>query len=113
MELINGREISDDIRLQVKEKVQTAGISPNLAIIIVGDDKESLLYVGLKEKAVGFIGGTVQHLVLPGNTSQTAGRLVAANQIPVSMGFCLLNHAGSRRWCNATVLIRMWMVLIQ
>ena len=44
MELINGREISDEIRLQVKEKVQTAGISPNLAIIIVGDDKESLLY---------------------------------------------------------------------
>ncbi|HQA49176.1 MAG: bifunctional 5,10-methylenetetrahydrofolate dehydrogenase/5,10-methenyltetrahydrofolate cyclohydrolase [Syntrophomonadaceae bacterium] len=91
MELINGREISDEIRLQVKEKVQTAGISPNLGIIIVGDDKESLLYVGLKEKAVSFIGGTVQHLVLPGNTSRETllERISKLNQDPSIDGILL------------------------
>lgn len=72
MELINGRQISDEIRLRVKEQVQTAGVSPNLAIIIVGDDKQSLLYVGLKDKAVSFIGGTTQHIALPGSTSREA-----------------------------------------
>lgn len=70
MELIEGKKISDEIRQRIKEQAQAAGISPHLAIIIVGDDKESLLYVGLKDKAVNFIGGTTRHIVLPANTAR-------------------------------------------
>ena len=58
METIKGREIADEIRIRVKEQVEASGFNPNLAIIVVGDDKQNLLYVGLKDKAVSFIGGT-------------------------------------------------------
>ncbi len=70
METINGREISDEIRLRVKEQVEASGVRPHLAIIIVGDDKQNLLYVGLKDKAVTFIGGTTRHITLSGKTTR-------------------------------------------
>lgn len=70
METINGREISDEIRLRVKEQAEASGVSPHLAIIVVGDDKQNLIYVGLKDKAVSFIGGTTRHVNLPGKTTR-------------------------------------------
>lgn len=70
METIKGREIADEIRMRVKEQVEASGFNPNLAIIVVGDDKQNLLYVGLKDKAVSFIGGTTHHINLPGKTTR-------------------------------------------
>lgn len=70
MELINGRQISDEIRQRLKEKVQDAGTIPHLAVIVVGDNKETLIYVGLKDKAVSFIGGTTRHITLPADTTR-------------------------------------------
>lgn len=91
MELIEGRLISDEIRQRVKEQVQAEGISPHLAVIIVGDDKETLLYVGLKDKAVSFIGGTTRHIVLPADTSREAllEEIYKLNQDPQVDGILL------------------------
>ena len=48
---------------------------PHLAVIVVGDDKETLIYVGLKDKAVSFIGGTLPGilscLIHPGGVIDT------------------------------------------
>lgn len=50
--LINGKEISDEIRASIKQANQRDGLQPCLAIVNVGDDKENLIYIGLKENAV-------------------------------------------------------------
>jgi methylenetetrahydrofolate dehydrogenase (NADP+)/methenyltetrahydrofolate cyclohydrolase len=49
--LINGREIADRIRSKVKERVSAMDPKPGLAVILVGDDPASHLYVSLKKKA--------------------------------------------------------------
>lgn len=70
MEVINGSRIAEEIRIRIKEEVEAAGLCPNLAIILVGDDKESLVYVGLKDKAISFIGGQTQLVTLDADTSR-------------------------------------------
>lgn len=70
MEIIKGREIADEIKSALKDANEKDGISPCLAIIVVGDNKESLLYVGLKDNAVVSSGGKTRHTILP----QDAGK---------------------------------------
>lgn len=57
--LINGKEISDYIKNQVKDEVSyltEKGISVGLAVIIVGDNPASKVYVANKEKACEALG---------------------------------------------------------
>jgi len=49
--IIDGRQIALAIRKQLKEKVDTMKEKPGLAIILIGDDPGSRVYVSLKEKA--------------------------------------------------------------
>ena len=54
MELINGKELAKKIRGKLKEEVDVLrgkGIVPKLAVIMVGDDKASAVYVRNKSKA--------------------------------------------------------------
>ena len=57
MQIISGKTIADEIKVKLKESNGAAGISPCLAIINIGDNKENLLYIGLKKTAVDAIGG--------------------------------------------------------
>lgn len=65
MNLISGKEISDQIRNSLKETNAREGLQPCLAIMVVGDDKENLLYIGLKENAIAAIGGKTRIVSLP------------------------------------------------
>ena len=59
MELINGKELAKKIRGELKEEVESLhqkGIYPKLAVIMVGDDKASSVYVRNKSKACNEIG---------------------------------------------------------
>lgn len=56
MALLYGKPVADQILAETKARIQTAGIVPGLAAILVGDDASSHLYVSLKEKAAGEIG---------------------------------------------------------
>ena len=59
MELINGKELAKKIRGELKEEVESLHqkeIYPKLAVIIVGDDKASSVYVRNKSKACNEIG---------------------------------------------------------
>ncbi len=54
MKLIDGKELSQKIRKNVKKEIETlesVGVTPGLAVILVGDDPASKTYVSMKEKA--------------------------------------------------------------
>ena len=72
-QIINGKEISAQIKEELKDKVKAMkedGISVCLAVIQVGDDPASSVYVGNKKKACAYIGITSLSYELPEETTQ-------------------------------------------
>ncbi|MFC3900370.1 bifunctional methylenetetrahydrofolate dehydrogenase/methenyltetrahydrofolate cyclohydrolase FolD [Aliicoccus persicus] len=72
-QLLNGKEIAKDYRagLQAEvEKLKENGMTPNLTVVIVGDDGASLSYVRSKNKAAEKIGMTSDIVHLDGDTSE-------------------------------------------
>lgn len=72
-QLINGKEISQKVRNEIKEKVQVLkakGIVPGLAVVLVGEDPASKVYVANKEKACIEVGMHSEIYRLDENTSQ-------------------------------------------
>lgn len=68
--IINGKELSKKIRMQVKEKVQELnkkGIKPKLAVIMVGEDKASKIYLKNKSKACNEVGIEYEEFILNEN----------------------------------------------
>ena len=73
MELIDGKNLAKEIRenLKVKcEELKQKGISPKLAVIMVGDDKSSQIYVRNKSKACNEIGIEFEEFLLDSNIEQ-------------------------------------------
>ena len=69
-ELIDGKKVSAKIRENLKEKVEglkKEGINPKLAVIMVGEDKASKVYVKNKSKACNEIGIEYEEFLLPEN----------------------------------------------
>lgn len=56
MQLIDGRALAARIREQLKTDLAVSGLRPKLAVLLVGDDAPSHLYVNLKEKAAREVG---------------------------------------------------------
>ncbi len=59
MEIIDGKALAKKIRSELKEEVEELkkqGVHPKLAVIMVGDDKASAVYVRNKSKACNEIG---------------------------------------------------------
>lgn len=72
-QLINGKEIGQQIRVSIKEEVQqlaTKGITPGLAVILVGEDPASHTYVANKEKACQQLGIYSELIKLPEQTTE-------------------------------------------
>ncbi|MFA5128713.1 MAG: tetrahydrofolate dehydrogenase/cyclohydrolase catalytic domain-containing protein [Patescibacteria group bacterium] len=55
-QIIDGKKIAAEIRVEIKKEIAESGITPGLAVILVGADPASHLYVGLKEKAAAEAG---------------------------------------------------------
>lgn len=73
MELINGKELAKKIRGELKtkvEKLKEKGINPKLAVIMVGDDKASAVYVRNKNKACNEIGIEFEEFLKDSSTTQ-------------------------------------------
>jgi methylenetetrahydrofolate dehydrogenase (NADP+)/methenyltetrahydrofolate cyclohydrolase len=69
--IIDGRSIAAGIRENVaKEIKRLKGIAPGLAVVLVGDDPASKVYVGMKKKACDAVGIYSQEHILPEATSQ-------------------------------------------
>lgn len=56
MQILDGKKLSLKIQEELKEKVSSLKTKPCLAVILVGDDKASQVYVRNKEKAAQYIG---------------------------------------------------------
>lgn len=71
--MISGKEISAKLRLSVKaqaDALRAKGVVPGLAVVLVGDDPASAIYVRNKEKACEECGFYSEKYVLPAETSQ-------------------------------------------
>ncbi len=72
--IINGKEISAQIREEIKENtqklVESTGVRPGLAVIIVGEDPASQVYVRNKKRACDEVGFYSESYELPENTTQ-------------------------------------------
>ena len=71
-EIINGKELAKNIRLELKNevsKLKEKGIIPKLAVVMVGDDKASKVYVKNKSKACEEIGIEYEEFLLDENIS--------------------------------------------
>ena len=73
MEILNGREVAQktkaDLKIEV-EKLKESGIFPKLAVIMVGNDSASQIYVKNKSKACDEIGVEFEEYLLPEDTKQ-------------------------------------------
>ncbi len=71
--IIDGKKISADVRAQVAAEtaqLKEKGIVPGLAVIIVGDDPASRVYVNNKKKACAEVGFYSEEHALPASTTQ-------------------------------------------
>lgn len=73
MAIIDGKAVSKAVRQRVStetEELKKKGIMPGLAVIIVGEDPASQVYVRNKEKACEEVGFYSEKFALPENTTQ-------------------------------------------
>lgn len=73
MIIIDGKKVSSTVKEQVKNEtaeLKAKGITPGLAVILVGDDPASRVYVNNKKKACEYVGFRSEEFALPATTSQ-------------------------------------------
>jgi methylenetetrahydrofolate dehydrogenase (NADP+) / methenyltetrahydrofolate cyclohydrolase len=73
--IIDGKAIAQQVRAEWKERadaLKARGTTPGLAVIIVGEDPASKVYVANKVKACAELGLHSEHIVLPADTSEAA-----------------------------------------
>ena len=73
MIIIDGKKVSAEVKAQVAEETKDLikkGITPGLAVILVGDDPASKVYVNNKKKACEFVGFKSYEYKLPADTTQ-------------------------------------------
>ena len=63
------RDIEDELKIRVEE-LNKGGIKPHLAVILVGDDPASQVYVRNKENACKRTGIKSTKIILPSSTSE-------------------------------------------
>jgi len=71
--IISGKEVSAKVKNEVKEKtleLKNKGIEVGLAVVIVGDDPASRVYVNNKKKACEEVGFTSYEYALPAETTE-------------------------------------------
>ena len=54
--LIDGKEISMNVKMEVKAEIEEKGIKACLAVVIVGNNPASRVYVNSKKKACELVG---------------------------------------------------------
>ena len=70
MTIIDGKKIKDKILGEVKDNIEKKNLELKLAIILVGDNDASKIYVSNKEKACEYVGIKCDKYLLDSSTSQ-------------------------------------------
>lgn len=71
--IIDGKAISAEVRAEIKKDVDTLaekGINVRLAVVIVGDDPASQIYVRNKKKACDETGIASEIIAMPAETTE-------------------------------------------
>jgi methylenetetrahydrofolate dehydrogenase (NADP+)/methenyltetrahydrofolate cyclohydrolase len=84
--LIDGRALAASLNAETARRIAAAGLRPRLAVVLVGDDPASALYVRNKDRAARSVGIEAETMRLPGDTAEAAllariGRLNADLEI--------------------------------
>ena len=73
-QLIDGKALAQDIRQSIAQDIEAlvgrTGVRPGLAVVLVGDDPASAVYVRNKKKACDMAGLYVDYHTLPATTTQ-------------------------------------------
>lgn len=72
-DLILGKDVSEKIYADLRERIahlKQNGIVPGLAVVLVGDDPASQIYVGMKDKKCVELGINSYQHILPADTTQ-------------------------------------------
>ncbi len=85
--IIDGKAIAQEVRAEWKlraDALKQRGITPGLAVIIVGEDPASKIYVANKVKACAELGLHSEHCSLPADTSEAdlLAKIAALNADP-------------------------------
>lgn len=68
--IIDGKAVSAAVKEQIKEEIAREGLEIGLAVVIVGDDPASRVYVNNKKKACEFCGIKSYEYALPEDTAE-------------------------------------------
>lgn len=68
MKIIDGKKLANSIQLELAKKIYTMQQKPSLAVILVGNNPASVLYVNLKEKACKKVGINFHKYIFDENT---------------------------------------------
>jgi methylenetetrahydrofolate dehydrogenase (NADP+)/methenyltetrahydrofolate cyclohydrolase len=68
--ILDGKAIAATLRARLAEQIATLPFRPGLAVILVGDDPASSVYVRSKDRAADAVGIAARTITLPGNTSE-------------------------------------------
>lgn len=69
MEIVNGTQLANEIKDALRIQNEARNIHPVLAVLLVGEDSDSQVYVRLKEKAATAISGSCRVVQLPADTA--------------------------------------------
>ena len=73
-QIISGSDIADEIRAEIKESVKRlkegSDVTPGLATVLVGENPDSQMYVGMKNKADADLGINSRQITLAVDTSE-------------------------------------------
>ena len=76
--LIDGKAVAAALRADVAARVATLGFAPGLAVVLVGEDAASTVYVRNKDRAATSAGIAAQTIRLPAETDQATLLAVVA-----------------------------------
>jgi methylenetetrahydrofolate dehydrogenase (NADP+)/methenyltetrahydrofolate cyclohydrolase len=68
--VIDGKAIAAGLRTRLAEQIATLPFRPGLAVVLVGDDPASAVYVRSKDRAANAVGISVRTIQLPADTSE-------------------------------------------
>ena len=68
-QIIDGKAMAEEIKKEIRREIVKKNLRPNLAVVLVGDDPASHLYVKLKQKACQQVGIEFHKYYLAGDIS--------------------------------------------
>lgn len=69
-QIMNGKEVANHIKQQVKEEIENNNLDVTLAVVMVGNDPASKVYVNNKKKACVEVGIKSAEFTLPSSTTE-------------------------------------------